>query len=53
MESRTILVRDIPGVYYGTLADRVERTALRFLPAVVKRTIVVSIACLKMALNKI
>ena len=40
-ESRTILVRDIPGVYYGSLADRVERTALRFLPAVIKRSIVV------------
>ena len=44
-ESRTILVRDIPGVYYGSLADRVERTALRFLPAVIKRSIVVR-ACL-------
>lgn len=44
-ESCTVLVRDIPGVYYGTAADRVERTALRFLPSVVKRKIVVRLPC--------
>ena len=41
-ETCTILVRDVPGIYYGTVADRVERTVLRFLPAFVKRRIVVS-----------
>ena len=41
-EACTILVRDVPGIYYGTVADRVERTVLRFLPAFVKRRIVVS-----------
>lgn len=42
VESCTVLVRDVPGVYYGTVADRIERTALRFLPAWIKRRIVVS-----------
>lgn len=42
VEACTVLVRDIPGVYYGTVADRIERTALRFLPSLVKRKIVVS-----------
>ena len=42
VEACTVLVRDIPGIYYGTVADRIERTALRFLPSIVKRKIVVS-----------
>ena len=40
-ESCTALVRDVPGIYYGSIPDRVERTALRFLPHFVKRRIVV------------
>ena len=43
VEASTVLVRDIPGVYYGTVADRIERTALRFLPSIVKRKVVVRI----------
>lgn len=43
-ESCTVLVRDIPGVYYGTVGDRIERTALRFLPSIVKRKIVVRLS---------
>ena len=35
------MVRDIPGPCWGTLPHRVQTTALRFLPDVVKRRLVV------------
>ena len=40
--AHTVLVRDIPGLDYGTLPNRIEDTALRFLPRFVKRRLVVS-----------
>lgn len=39
--AHTVLVRDIPGLDYGTLPNRVEDTALRFLPRFIKRRLVV------------
>ena len=39
-EAHTVLVRDIPGLPYGTLAARIEDTVLRFLPRFIKRRIV-------------
>jgi hypothetical protein len=36
------LITDIPGLPYGMLPDRIENTALRFLPKFIKRRIVVS-----------
>lgn len=38
-ESHTVLLTDIPGVQYGTMANRLDRTALRFLPGGIKRKI--------------
>ena len=40
-ESHTVLVREIPGVEYGTIPNRIESTVLRFLPAFIKRKLVV------------
>ncbi len=40
--AHTVLVRDIPGLDFGTLPNRLEDTALRFLPRFVKRRLVVS-----------
>ena len=42
-ESHTVIVRDIPGPVYGTLQNRIQSTALRFLPKVVKRRLLVRI----------
>ena len=39
--AHTVLVRDIPGLDFGTLPRRLEDTALRFLPRFVKRRLVV------------
>ena len=39
--AHTVLVRDIPGLDYGTLPNRLEDTALRFLPRFIKRRLVV------------
>lgn len=35
-QSHTVMVRDIPGIQFGTLADRIDTTALRFLPRFLK-----------------
>ena len=43
--AHTVLVRDIPGLGYGTLPNRLEDTALRFLPRFIKRRLVVGGAC--------
>lgn len=40
-EAHTVLVTDIPGVEYGTLAHRIEQTVLRVLPQFLKRRITV------------
>ena len=40
--AHTVLVRDIPGLELGTLPNRIEDTALRFLPRFIKRRLVVS-----------
>jgi hypothetical protein len=45
-EAHTVLVRDIPGLPYGTIAARIEDTVLRFLPKFIKRRIVVRPACM-------
>jgi hypothetical protein len=39
--AHTVLVRDIPGLDFGTLPARLEDTALRFLPRFIKRRLVV------------
>lgn len=39
--AHTVLVRDVPGLPYGTVAARIEDTALRFLPRFVKKRLVV------------
>ena len=39
--AHTVLVRDIPGLEFGTLPARLEDTALRFLPRFIKRRLVV------------
>lgn len=39
--AHTVLVRDVPGLSYGTVAARIEDTALRFLPRFVKKRLVV------------
>lgn len=46
--AHTVLVRDVPGLPYGTVAARIEDTALRFLPRFVKKRLVVRqiISCL-------
>lgn len=31
-ESHTVLLTDVPGVLFGTMAERLDKTALRFLP---------------------
>ncbi|BDA46964.1 CSC1-like protein At4g02900 [Coccomyxa sp. Obi] len=38
--AHTVLVRDVPGLPYGTVAARIEDTALRFLPRFVKKRLV-------------
>ncbi|KAK9919147.1 hypothetical protein WJX75_009706 [Coccomyxa subellipsoidea] len=38
--AHTVLVRDVPGLPYGTVAARIEDTALRFLPHFVKKRLV-------------
>ena len=40
-EAHTVLITDIPGVEYGTLAHRIEQTVLRMLPKFLKRRITV------------
>lgn len=40
-EAHTVLVTDIPGIEYGTLAHRIEQTVLRMLPQFIKRRITV------------
>ena len=44
-ESHTVLVREIPGVDFGTIPNRIENTVLRFLPGFLKRKLVVSASC--------
>lgn len=39
--AHTVLVRDVPGLPCGTVAARIEDTALRFLPRFVKKRLVV------------
>ena len=54
-EAHTVLVRDVPGLPYGTLAARIEDTVLRFLPRFIKRRIVVGALkdpCLLCRLNE-
>ena len=44
--THTVLMRDVPGLPYGTIAARIEDTLLRFLPGFIKRRIVVrSLPC--------
>ena len=44
--AHTVLVRDVPGLPYGTVAARIEDTALRFLPHFVKKRLVVRLPSL-------
>lgn len=43
-ESHSVLVRELPGVEFGTIPNRIENTVLRFLPGFIKRKLVVG-AC--------